>query len=451
MSEFTFLEKPRVSCALGGALATVNALPRTVALLHASLGCGGMTSNANQNGSGYLGSGYCGGNSIPTTSIGEREIVFGGLDRLEEQLRNTAEIIDADLFVVITGCTAEIIGDDVESTIREYNENRGDNPPAILASGAGFKGDSQWGYDSAMEAIFRSYVNPPFERKQGLVNVLGILPAQDVWWRGDLLEIRRILTGLGLEVNTFFTAQDSLDKIRQAAEAELNIVLSPTHGITTAEVAEELYSTPWLATGLPVGAKATTEFVLEIAKRLELDQAKVDAFLAEERRSYYQLFNRLADAYADIDLQRYAVVVGNVRYAHAFSKFVSTELGWITPLVVITDQVESSLRPALVENFRDFLEDADDAVVFETDTSLIETHLAERWPRPDGGRYYQPFSPAFVLGSRLDKEFAEGLGISHLSVSYPVSNRVILNRGYAGFTGGLSLTEDIYTVALAAR
>jgi len=451
MSEYTFLEKPRISCALGGALATVNALPRTVALLHASLGCGGMTSNANQNGSGYLGSGYCGGNSIPTTSIGEREIVFGGLDRLEEQLRNTAEIIDADLFVVITGCTAEIIGDDVESTVREYNENRGDNPPAILASGAGFKGDSQWGYDSAMEAIFRSYVNPPIERKKGLVNVLGILPAQDVWWRGDLLEIRRILTGLGLEVNTFFTAQDSLDKIRQASEAELNIVLSPTHGVTTAEVAEELYSTPRLATGLPVGAKATTEFVLEIAKRLELDQAKVDAFLAEERRNYYQIFNRLADAYADIDLQRYAVVVGNVRYAHAFAKFVNTELGWITPLVVITDQVESSLRPALVDRFRDFLEDADAVVVFETDTSLIETHLAERWPRPDGGRYYQPFSPAFVLGSRLDKEFAEGLGISHLSVSYPVSNRVILNRGYAGFTGGLSLTEDIYTVALAAR
>lgn len=451
MGEQTFIEKPRVSCALGGALATINAIPRAVPLLHASLGCGGMTSASNQNGSGYLGSGYCGGNAIPSSSLGEREVVFGGVERLEEQLRTTNEIIDADLIAVITGCTSEIIGDDVESFVNSYNETRGEAPPLIYVTGAGFKGDSHWGYDSALEAVFRGYVNPPTERRKGFVNILGVLPAQDVWWRGDLLEIRRILTGLGLEVNSFFSVEDSLEHIRQASEAELNIVLSPTHGTSTAKVAEELFGTPWYSTGLPVGAIATEAFVRDLARRLDLDSAKVEAFLAKELKEYYLLLNRLADAYADIDLQRYAVVIGNARYAEAYARFVNTELGWITPLVVVTDQIDEQGKVAIRERVREFLPDADRVLVFETDTSFIETHLSERWPRPDGSRYYQPFSPAFVLGSRIDKELAENLGIAHLSVSYPISNRVIIRHGYAGFHGGLALTEDVYTVALAAR
>jgi nitrogenase molybdenum-iron protein beta chain len=56
-----------------------------------------------------------------------------------------------------------------------------------------------------------------------------------------------------------------------------------------------------------------------------------------------------------------------------------------------------------------------------------------------------------VLGSRLDKDFADSIGAGHLSVAYPVSNRVVLNTGYAGYHGGLHLAEDIYTSVLAGR
>lgn len=34
----SFIEKPRFTCPLGGALATVNALPKAVAILHSSQG-----------------------------------------------------------------------------------------------------------------------------------------------------------------------------------------------------------------------------------------------------------------------------------------------------------------------------------------------------------------------------------------------------------------------------
>jgi nitrogenase molybdenum-iron protein beta chain len=409
-----------------------------------------MTSVSSSGASGYLGSGYCGGNSIPTSSIGEQEVVFGGTDRLAEQMRTTAEIIDADLFAVITGCTAEIVGDDVLAVIRDYNKGPG-QPPAILISGAGFKGDSLWGYDAALEALFRNYVEHTTVRIKGHVNIWGVPPAQDVWWYGNLLEIRRLLEGLGLHVNTFFTSRDSLPEIRSAASAELNIVLSPVHGISAAKAFEETHGTPYVLTDLPIGAKATRAFLYELEHLLHLDHALVEGYATQQDALYYHAFNRLADAYSDIDLQRYAIVIGTIDYAHALARFATRELGWIPELVVVTESVATADQSALRKRFEGFLENPDRTVVFETDTSRMAGHLAERWPGPNGSKYHLAFSPAFVLGSRLDRDFAESIGAGHLSVSYPVSNRVVLNRGYAGYNGALSLVEDIYSVVLAGR
>ena len=40
--------------------------------------------------------------------------------------------------------------------------------------------------------------------QKGLVNVFSVVPNQDPFWRGDLEEIKRILTGIGLEVQILF-------------------------------------------------------------------------------------------------------------------------------------------------------------------------------------------------------------------------------------------------------
>lgn len=59
--------------------------------------------------------GYAGGNTSPCTNFTEKEVVFGGVDRLRQIIRNTYKVLDTDLQVVLTGCTAGIVGDDVDS------------------------------------------------------------------------------------------------------------------------------------------------------------------------------------------------------------------------------------------------------------------------------------------------------------------------------------------------
>ncbi|MBJ6724332.1 nitrogenase component 1 [Geomesophilobacter sediminis] len=446
-----FIEKPRFTCPLGGALATVGALPRAVAVLHASQGCGGNSIGAIMQGAGHTGSGYCGGASIPTSAIGEQQIVFGGAARLEEQLESTLEVVDAELLVVISGCTAEIIGDDIEAVLRNYRAAGGGRPPLIHASGAGFKGNSYFGYDSVLKSLFRDYVVPNPSKKKGKVNLWGLPPALDVFWEGNLIELRRVLEGIGLTVNTFFTKRDTLVELKNAADAELNIVVSPVNGVAAAEVFKEVHGVDHLVTDLPIGAKATANFVREVAQRLTLDQARVESFLAAEKASYYHFFNRISDSYADLDFQRYLVIVADTTYAVALSRFAQHELGWVTSLVAVTDPTDPEDRPSVLRRFEGGLPDPERTVAFETDTSQVSARLFERWPKPDGSRYYRPFSPAFVIGSRLDKDFADSIGAGHLSVSYPISNRFVLNRGYAGYTGALHLVEDVFSVLVAKR
>lgn len=51
-------------------------------------------------------------------------------------------------------------------------------------------------------------------------------------------------------------------------------------------------------------------------------------------------------------------------------------------------------------------------------------------------------APNFIFGSSLDKDLAAKLGATKLSVSFPFTDRVVIDRGYAGYRGAISLIED---------
>ncbi|MDR1046842.1 MAG: hypothetical protein LBL64_03635, partial [Treponema sp.] len=113
----TVIDRPRYVCALGGALALIRALPRTITIVLAATGCAYNYYIGGNSGASYLGGGYCGATSIPSSNVSEKEIIFGGEARLEEQIRSTMEVIDGDLYIVISGCMVEMIGDDILSAV----------------------------------------------------------------------------------------------------------------------------------------------------------------------------------------------------------------------------------------------------------------------------------------------------------------------------------------------
>jgi nitrogenase molybdenum-iron protein beta chain len=90
-------------------------------------------------------------------------------------------------------------------------------------------------------------------------------------------------------------------------------------------------------------------------------------------------------------------------------------------------------------------------IVFDTNASDAGKYINTIYPRRDTDLYVETLSPAFVFGSAFERDLALRLNAPHLSISFPITNRAIIQRGYTGFTGGLSLIEDILSAVITNR
>ena len=54
-----------------------------------------------------------------------------------------------------------------------------------------------------------------------------------------------------------------------------------------------------------------------------------------------------------------------------------------------------------------------------------------------------------VLGSALEEGVAAELGAAFLQLSFPLSDRVVLNRSYAGYRGAATLLEELGSAILS--
>jgi nitrogenase molybdenum-iron protein beta chain len=354
---------------------------------------------------------------------------------------------------VITSCVTEMIGDDVQAVVNEVqaeNRSRGRHTDAslVFARTGGFKGNSYYGYDIVMSAIVDQFVQKPVGTKKGTVNVLGIVPYMDSFWRGNLEGVRKTLELLGLKVNAFFTGEDTLDAVRESGAAELNVVVSDVYGIETAEAYRDRFGIPFVSESLPIGPTASAKLLRSVAEALKLD-VDVESVIEGENRKFYRFLEPMVDLYFDADLQRYAVIVADINYAVGITRFLFDDLGWIPALTQFTE----ILTPEQQERLAAKLEGGglNPLVVFDTNASEAGKYLLSLYPRRETDLYVDTLTPAFVIGSSLERDLALKIGAPHLSVSFPVANRAVLNRGYTGFAGGLTLAEDLISVAVAAR
>jgi len=444
----SFIDRPRYACSLGGALATLRAIPRAIPIIHASAGCGQNLFQAYGAGGAYLGGGYCGGNALPSSNVIERDVVFGGEDRLREQIKTTLEVMDGDLYIVLSGCMVEMIGDDLDAVVAEF---AGEEKPVLAVHTPSFRGNSYLGYDLVLGGLVKNYITKQKGKKANKVNILGIVPALDVFWEGNLKEIKRLLNRLGLEVNTLFGEGETLADIKNSGDASLNIVLSGVYGVQTAALYEELHEIPYITTELPIGAHATEDFLKKIAAKLNIDSSLTDEVIKSEKRLFYSYIERVADIYNDIDLQRYAIVIGDSNYAPAFTKYLSDELGWLPELTVVTDMLEDEQKEKIVAGLNGLKSGLKANVKFDLNTSSIKKYIAEVWERNHNERYYDSMTPTFIIGSVYERDLAAQFNYPLLTASYPITNRVVLNAAYAGINGGLRLTEDILSILVAGR
>ncbi len=436
------IEQLRYGCSIG-ALHSAVAIPRVVPITHCGPGCADKQFINLSYYNGFQGGGYGGGAVIPSTNASEREVVFGGADRLRELIASTLKVIDADLYVVVTGCIADLVGDDVGSVVREFRKN---GTPIVYAETGGFRGNNFTGHELVVQAIIDQFVGDytgPKER--GTVNLWSLLPFHNTFWRGDLSEIKRILEGIGLKVNVLF-GHDSrgVAEWRDIPKAQFNLVLSPWLGVSVARQLEEKYGQPWLhIPAIPIGAEETSSFLRKVVEFAGLDEAEAEDFITAEEKRYYQYIEGFADFYSEYwwGLPAKFAVIGDSAYNLALSRFLVNQLGLIPGRLIVTENPPEDFRDSIREAFGPVTADLAAGIEFEEDSYTIHNKIRST---DFGGK------PPILFGTTWERDLAKELKGHLVEVGFPASYEVVLDRAYVGYRGALRLLEKIYTTIVSA-
>jgi nitrogenase molybdenum-iron protein beta chain len=166
-------------------------------------------------------------------------------------------------------------------------------------------------------------------------------------------------------------------------------------------------------------------FLEKVGAALKID---VSDFTAKEEEKTYKSIDKVADFVVDFDVQLRFATITDSNYAIALNKFLVNEFGWIPSLALITDDVPEDYKDSIKKelNFKNTLSPE---VLFESDSGRIWDAVEKE-------------APNFIFGSSLDKDLAAKLGATKLSISFPFTDRIVIDRGYAGYRGAISLIED---------
>ena len=426
MSQVT--ENPKGGCVLAGINSVLGAIDRVCPIYHSGPGCCMQTTAADQGQSGHKSSRFVSSVSLPSTNMLEKEVVFGGTEKLRTTVQGAIDIIDADAYFVLTGCTAGIIGDDIVSVTEEF-QDKGYSVYPIETPG--FVGDSNLGYETVWTTMINQVIEEDVPKDDKLVNIFGIIPYHDPFWSGALEEIDRILSALGLKVNTFFTKHQGIETIRKCSGAALNIIINPWLFKGPAKKMEQKFGIPSIRVpGLFVGATDTTKFVRQVAEAMHLDQEIVDKVIAAEEEYVYDY---LAQSVGVVSWKRFAVVA-DANNAVGITRYLANDVSFTPVLVIVSEPLfRQEDKDRIVAQIEDLEYAKPPKVIFASDQYEINQALRE-----------EEEEITLLIGSGNEREVALEKDIQFILAAFPMNERLVFNRTYAGYRGSLTFTEDLY-------
>ena len=384
---------------------------------------------------------------IASSSIHESAAVFGGLIRAEEgvdtMLKRYPEL---KVIPIITTCSTEIIGDDIDGLVGKLRRNikkefPGRDVSLVPIHTPSFRGSHVSGYNEAVNALVTTLAKK--SKSNGKLNVF-------TGWvnPGDVAEIKYVLKEMGVEAtvlmdtesfdsptmpdkDSFSFGSTTVEDIADSANALGSLALNRYEGATAAAFLEEEFEVPSIIGPTPIGIANTDQFIKNITK---MTGKKAPDSLAIER-------GRAIDALADLAHMFFAdkkvAIYGNPDLVIALAEFcLEVELKPV--LLLLGDDNKAYQKDPRIKKLEQTV-DFDMEIICNSDLWELEKRIKNKEVEVD-----------LIMGHSKGRYVAIDNKIPMVRVGFPTFDRAgIYRHPVVGYRGAVYLGETIANTIFA--
>jgi vanadium-dependent nitrogenase beta chain len=378
---------------------------------------------------------------IASTSVHEESAVFGAVKRIEEGVEVLVKRYPhLRIIPIITTCSTETIGDDVEGAINKINRSLKASLPdrevfLIPVHTPSYSGSHVSGYNTAVHAfvsnlakkgepsaklnIFTGWVNP-----------------------GDVVEVKHYLDEMGVDGTVFMDTENfdspilpdktittfgntTVEDFINSANAVGSIALCKYEGGSSAQFLKEKFGVPSIVGPTPIGIKNTDALLKNMSK---LTGKPVPKSLVRERGI---AIDGMADLAHMFFADKRVAIYGNPDLAIGLAQFC-LEVEMKPVLLLLGDDNPEYRRDKRLEEIRGLV-DFDMEVVLDADLWELERRIRENKVELD-----------LIMGHSKGRFVAIDNAIPMVRVGFPTFDRAGLYRHpVIGYNGALWLAETI--------
>ena len=379
---------------------------------------------------------------IASSSVHEDSAVFGAIKRVEEGVDVLLQRYpDLKLIPIITTCSTETIGDDIDGVITKlYDEllntkYAGREVHLIPVHAPSYTGSEVTGYDNALLAFVSVLAKK--DKPNGKIN---IIPG---WVNpGDVKEIKHYLTEMGIDAvilpdvecfdspvmpdkGTFTHGTTPIEDFIFSADAAATIALNKYEGGKAANYLKSEFNVPAVIGPSPIGIKNTDTFIYNLKNITGMD---IPESLVRER-------GRAIDALADLAHMFFAdkkvAIYGHPDLVIGLAEFcMEVELKPV--LLLIGDDNPAYREDPRILAFKETA-DFDMEIIYNADLWELESRIKNKEIELD-----------LILGHSKGRFISIDNDIPMVRVGFPTFDRAGLYRHpVVGYAGAIWLGETI--------